>query len=621
MIDDIIKAMHHSKSIQDKNMLKFDCEREEIVENIGMLKSRFNYNMLVDITAIDNLARIDALEAEHTLAKKRAKERILIASRRLSADPSPNAELEIAMKKEEARLEELERTTISRFEMVYILRSFHEDRIYAGLVVIFRVKLPSDDLQIASIEGLYKSASWMEREVYDMYGINFKGHKNMRRILTHHEFKGHPLRKDYEITKRQPLFNPSSLEEEMEEALHNEHLSDIENAELRTHLMYINVGPAHPATHGTIRNLLALDGELIVSCVSEIGYLHRGFEKSCENHTYNQIVPYTDRLNYCSPILNNIGYCKAIEDALGVTIPDRAIFARVILGELYRIVDHLVCLAAICVDSGALTNYWYLFNPREEVYTMLSKLCGARFTNSYTRIGGVAYEFYDGFFEDVENVLNHTLRNTGQVLALIERNKIFMDRTQNLCKISREDALAFSLTGPNLRASGVEYDIRKDAPYYYYDTFDFAVPVGSVGDIYDRIMVRFYEMKESAKIIRQAIKAMPTDGPLMLSDASIALPPKSEVYNSIEGLINQFKLVFEGVKVPKQTIYSATEAGNGELGFYIVADGSGTPYKVKVKPPCFNALSSYASTVKGHMLADCILHLGSLNIIAGELDR
>ncbi len=495
-----------------------------------------------------------------------------------------------------------------RFAVLYLLRS--EDfkkQITLKVHVGQALKMPT-------ITHLFKSASWAEREVYDQYGIVFEGHENLKRILNHQGFNGHPLRKDYPITQGQWCEQSDSLMDEMKKRLAKKGEIDKES------LMYLNLGPAHPASHGTIRTFVALQGESIISAVSEIGYLHRGFEKSCENHTYNQIIPYTDRLNYCSAILNNIGFAHAVEEMLGVTLPLRGQYIRVIIGELSRIIDHLVCLAAILVDMGALTNYWYLFNPREKVYELLSKLTGARLTNSYMRIGGVAHDLYDGFEEDLKECLKAIKQGTSDAYTLIAKNRIFHDRTQNIAAISKEDAISFGFSGPNLRASGVAYDIRKTKPYYIYDQLEFEVPIGSVGDVYDRVMVRFEEINQSISIINQAMSSLPK-GDISINDRAITLPSKENVYNNIEGLMNQFKLVFEGVKVPKMEHYSCTEGGNGELGFFIVSDGSGTPYKVKVRPPCFYSMSAYPTLVEGGMIADAILTLGSLNIIAGELDR
>ncbi|MEK7432633.1 MAG: NADH dehydrogenase (quinone) subunit D [Cyanobacteriota bacterium] len=390
--------------------------------------------------------------------------------------------------------------------------------------------------------------------------------------------------------------------------------------DLHTDLLFLNLGPSHPASHGTLRTFCALDGETIKASVLEIGYLHRGFEKTIEKKTYNQVIPYTDRLNYVSSIMNNVGFSKAVEKMLGIQITDRCIFIRVILSELMRVADHLVCIGANLVDIGALTNFWYLYNQRETIYTILEKLTGARLTNSFTRIGGLYRDLYPGFEGDIKFALKEIEKAIMDVTKLIKKNKIFLERTQDVCAVSKEDAISFGFTGPCLRASGVEYDIRKAHPYYYYDQFDFDIPVGQVGDTYDRMFVRFEEMYQSISLIRQYMKKLP-GGPINTDDKRAAMPDKSNTYNNIEGLINHFKLVFEGVEVPAGEIYDSTEVANGELGFYIVSDGSGTPYKVKVRPPCFYIFSAFSDMIEGRMIADAVATLGSLNIIAGELDR
>lgn len=495
-----------------------------------------------------------------------------------------------------------------RFAIIYILK----DKDFDNLIII-KSYLNEDEI-IDSITDLYKSANWSEREVWDQYGLKFKNHPNLKRILNHKEFIGHPLRKDYPIRQGQICTKTDDLMDEMTPKLKAKGYENHED------IMFLNLGPAHPASHGTIRTFVALEGETIVSAVSEIGYLHRGFEKSCENHTYNQIIPYTDRLNYCSAILNNIAFAHTVESMLGVELPDRGQFIRVIIGELSRIIDHLVCLAANLVDMGALTNYWYLYNPRETAYHLLSKLTGARLTNSYMRIGGMTHDLYDGFEDDLKECIKDVQKGMDDSLTLIEHNRIFHDRSQNIGVVSANEAINRGWSGPNLRASGVNYDLRKQSPYYFYDTFDFDVALGSVGDVYDRMMVRFEEIRQSIKIIEQAMKRLPK-GDINVPDHSITFPAKQKVYNSIEGLMNQFKLVMDGVKVPAGEHYGAIEAANGELGFYIVSDGSGTPYKVKVRPPCFFAMSSLPDMIEGEMVADAVLDLGSLNIIAGELDR
>jgi len=498
-----------------------------------------------------------------------------------------------------------------RFALIYILR----DASFKKTVTI-KTFVDNNSLTVDSLSDIFYAANWAERETYDQYGIIFKNHPNLKRVLNHHEFVGHPLRKDYAITHYQPCKETESLMDEMTPLLESKGY----NAKEQDELMLINIGPSHPASHGTIRNFMALEGETIKACVTEIGYLHRGFEKSCENHTYSQIIPYTDRLNYCSAILNNIGYCKTIEEMLGLEITPRAQFIRVIIGELSRIIDHIVCNAANMVDLGGLTNFWFIFSARDKAYDLLSKLTGARLTNSYTRIGGLEYDLYDGFAGDLEDVLKAVERGIDDALSLVEHNRIFHDRTQDVGVITKEFAMSAGITGVNLRAAGVNYDIRKANPYYFYDSFDFDVVLGSHGDVYDRIMCKFEEMRQSMRIIRQAMKNLPS-GEVNVIAPDVLLPKKEDVYGNIEGLMNQFKLTFEGIKVPQGEFYSATEAANGELGFFVVSDGSGTPYKVKCRPPCFYALGAYSKIVEGDMLADAVITMASMNFIAGEFDR
>ncbi|MBL0687188.1 MAG: NADH dehydrogenase (quinone) subunit D [Sulfurospirillum sp.] len=506
---------------------------------------------------------------------------------------------------------EFTKPTPTRFAVIYILR----DKEFKNVITLKSfIGKDEENLHVESICDIFFSANWAEREVWDQYGIKFLNHPNLKRVLNHKEFKGHPLRRDYPIKQRQACTQTDDLMDEMTSVLSKKGYNSHDD------LMFLNLGPAHPASHGTIRNFVALDGETIVGAVSEIGYLHRGFEKSCENHTYNQIIPYTDRLNYCSAILNNTAFAHTVECMLNITIPERAQFIRVITGELYRIIDHLVCLAANLVDMGALTNYWYLYNPREVAYDLLSKLTGARLTNTYVRIGGVAHDLYDGFEEDLKSCIKAIEKGMGDTLSLIEHNKIFHDRTQNVGVVSAKKAINSGFTGPNLRASGVAYDLRKTDPYYFYNSLDFDIAIGSVGDVYDRMMVRFEEIRQSISIINQSMKMLPK-GDIIVNDKAVALPKKQNVYNNIEGLMNQFKLIVDGVRVPHKEYYGAIEAGNGELGFFIISDGSGTPYKVKVRPPCFPAMSTLPSILEGGMIADSVVTLASLNIVAGELDR
>jgi len=515
---------------------------------------------------------------------------------------------------------ELDRDYPERYEVVYHLLSMSRNQRVRLKVRLeeqaVENALTAGDGVLESATGLWRAADWMEREVYDLYGVRFGNHPNLRRILCHKDFVGHALRKDYPIKQAQWLSEPDSLREEMGEP--EEELQD-----LSAELMELNIGPAHPAMHGTFRVFARLDGEKIVKAVCEIGYLHRAFEKSAEKGTYTQVVPYTDRLNYCSALTNNVAYCRAVEKLMDLQAPERAVFIRVILCELSRIIDHLVCVGASLVDMGALTNFWYSFKVREDVYEVLESLTGHRLTNNYVRIGGLAYNLYEGFEGHVRSCLESLQAALKDILGLIRRNRIFLDRTKEVSVLSGEDAISYGWTGPCLRASGVEWDLRKDDPYDCYDQLDFDVPVLEGGDVHDRIMIRFFEMAQSARIIEQALDRLP-EGPVNADDRSAVMPSKpgpAGVEGNIESLMNHFVLVYEGLTPPAGEVYQYTESPNGELGFYVISDGSGQPYRVRVRPPCFLVYSAFPKLIEGGMIADAVVTLGGLNVIAGELDR
>ena len=509
-----------------------------------------------------------------------------------------------------------------RFDVVYLLRGVQPR---TRLRVKVRV---ADGGSVPSAADLWKSADWHEREVFDLFGIGFDGHPDLRRILTHHQFDGHALRKDYPIERGQMCYVPEKLlsDEELVRGPamvgYGPHTATIDTAgeEIHSDFLPVNIGPSHPATHGALRVEALLDGETIVHSRTEIGYLHRCFEKEAEDHTWQQIIPYTDRLNYVSSLTNNVGYVLAVEKMIGIEVPERARVIRVIVAEMGRIMDHLVCIGANLVDIGALTNFWYFFNAREWLYQVVERLCGERLTTSYTRIGGLYRDLYEGFEQDLRGALIKVNEGLRDVIGLVQRNRIFMDRTIGIGAMSAADALSWGWTGPCLRASGVDYDVRKAAPYSGYEDYDFDIPVGENGDAYDRVLVRIEEMYQSMRIIEQALERLPS-GPIQSPDRRVAMPPKDEVYNSIEGMMNHFKLVFDGIQVPAGEGYGFTEGANGELGFYIVSDGGGHPYRMKVRPPCFPIFASFNSMIQGQMIADAVATLGGLNIIAGELDR
>jgi NADH-quinone oxidoreductase subunit D len=393
-------------------------------------------------------------------------------------------------------------------------------------------------------------------------------------------------------------------------------------ARLPTEEMIVNMGPSHPAMHGTVRVVLRIDGELIKDCDVQVGYLHRGFEKECEGSTYTQIFPYVDRLNYVSPMLNNTGFAMAVEKLLGITdqIPERAEYIRVLMGELARVADHLTCIFASLAELGGLTAFFYGNRAREHIWELLEDVSGARLTHSYCRIGGVSWDLTEGFAEKCKAKIAKVRAYVVDIRKLVERNRIFLDRMEGVGVLSREDAISYGVTGPVLRGSGVAYDVRKDHPYSVYDHFDFDIPVADAGDNLARYLVRIEEIAQSLRIVEQALVQIPP-GPVIVDDPIIALPAKREVYNSIEGMIAHFKLIMDGIRVPPGEAYSYTEGGNGELGFYVVSDGSGRPYKCRCRPPCFYTTAALRQMIIGANIADVVPIFGSLNMIGGECDR
>ncbi len=383
----------------------------------------------------------------------------------------------------------------------------------------------------------------------------------------------------------------------------------------------INLGPSHPATHGTFRIECVLEGERIVDSRTGIGYLHRCFEKMAETHDYWGVIPYTDRLNYCSSFLNGAGYCMAVEKLLGCQVPERAEYVRVILSEFSRIMDHFVCVGTNLVDLGAITNFWYSFRPREEIYGLLEACCGSRLTVSYCRIGGLAAEVPDDFVSRARRLVRKDIaRGLRDLEKLNTHNPIFKDRATGIGVMPREEAINWGWTGPCARASSVDYDVRRDHPYSVYDRFEFDIPTASEGDVYARYQVRMAEIAESMRIIEQALDTLPP-GPIRVDDWRIALPPKEEVYTNIEALMAHFKLVMHGILPPAGATYAYVEGANGELGFYVVSDGTRKPMRVKVRPPCFAIFQAFDAMLKDGMIADAVAILGSLNVIAGECDR
>jgi NADH-quinone oxidoreductase subunit D len=392
--------------------------------------------------------------------------------------------------------------------------------------------------------------------------------------------------------------------------------------EMSGETMVLNMGPSHPATHGVLRILLELDGEIITKAIPDVGYLHRGDEKIAENMTYTQFIPYTDRLDYLAPLANNVAYALAVEKLMGIdkALPERCQYIRVICCELARISAHLLGLGAFAMDVGALTVFLHTFTEREKIYNLCESLTGARFTTTYTRIGGVSRDLPPGWVEQCRQFLEEVVVNFDESEQLLTRNKIFNDRTRDIGIISREDAIDYGLTGPNLRGSGVDHDLRKAHPYLVYDQLDFEVPIGSKGDCYDRYLVRMEEMRQSVRLVHQCLDKLP-GGPVTIPDGKVALPPKEKVLTAMEELIHQFILVTQGVNAPAGEVYFAAENPKGELGFYINSRGGGTPYRLKIRAPSFVNLSILSKLLPGHMMSDTVAILGSLDFVMGECDR
>ena len=511
-------------------------------------------------------------------------------------------------------------------------------------------RVPFDDLEIRSVTPLWRAANWLEREVWDMYGVTFTGHPDLRRILMPENYdEGFPLRKDFplrgrfarseqvrralerkgeEIYSREelemagvlpdtraqgeelsgyPELGPEMLPEEMVDGLEAER-------------MVINMGPQHPATHGVLRLVLQLDGETVERCIPHIGYLHTGFEKTCEYREWNQVIPYTDRMDYLAPMIYNVAYAGAVESLLGIEITPRCTVIRLILTELNRLLGHLLWLGTTAMDLGATTVFIYTFQERETIYNLHEAFCGTRITNSATRIGGMIADLPAGWVEACRDFIERLPATLDESERLLTRNSIWMGRTVDVGVIDADTALNFGLTGPNLRASGIAYDVRKARPYLGYEEYDFDVPVGVTGDSYDRYLVRLAEMRQSIRILEQALDRLP-DGPLNVDDPAIILPPKSSAMSSIDSMIAHFKLVMEGLQVPAGEVWYSVEATKGELGIGIISDGGSKPVRCRFRAPSFVNMAVLPYLVEGGLVSDVITANASIDIVLGEIDR
>ena len=392
------------------------------------------------------------------------------------------------------------------------------------------------------------------------------------------------------------------------------------NDDLIGEKMVLNMGPSHPATHGVLRLVLELDGELVTKATPDIGYLHRGDEKIAENMHYNQFVPYTDRLDYLAPLANNVAYALAVEKLMGWELPPRGKAIRVICCETARISAHLLGLGAMALDLGAMTVFLYTFTEREKLYDLFELLTGARFTTSYTRVGGQIRDLPAQFIPQLTAFLDSFIPQLDEIDRLLTRNRIFVDRTRDIGVIPQDRAIAYALSGPNLRGSGIEHDLRRKHPYLDYDQYDFEIPIGSAGDCYDRYLIRIEEMRQSVRILRQVIDKLPS-GPINVSDWKNTLPPKARVLTKMEELIHHFMVVTEGIDAPPGEIYFGAENPKGELGFYINSKGGGVPHRLKIRAPSFVNLSILPELLPGSMMSDVVAILGSLDFVMGECDR
>ena len=468
------------------------------------------------------------------------------------------------------------------FEIVYHLYSYSLKNL-----LTIKTRVNRKNPRLKSITKLYNSANWHEREIFDLLGIRFDGHPNMRRIFLSDTFKGHPLRKDYPADKEQEI--------DMEEEFESESAEEIEDAPEGSEILHINMGPQHPSTHGVLRLRLWVKGEKILKVYPVIGYLHRGIEKLAENITYKQFIPYTDRLDYVSSMINNMAYVLAVEKLMDIEVPERAEYLRIIAMELQRIASHLIWLGTWAMDIGAMTPFFYTFREREEITRIFEDLCGARLTYNYIRFGGVSSDIDDGLKDKIYKFTEIFPSRIDEYEDLLTDNEILKARSVGIGYLSKEDAINFGVTGPLLRASGVRFDLRKEHPYSLYKEMKFKVPVRNEGDVYARYLVRVEEMRQSNEIVRQALDN------IREGDIRIKLP----------------------LNVTPQTgeAYSRVESPRGELCFYIVSDGSIKPYRVKIRSPAFSNLSALPYMCEGQKLADLVSINGCVDIVMGEIDR
>jgi NADH dehydrogenase I D subunit len=510
----------------------------------------------------------------------------------------------------------------SRFQSVYQVRSYSRKQHMTVICPLDR----NDDPAVESLTSVYEGATFPERECWDLMGVRFHGHPDLRRILMPNDWPNHPLRKDmpvggesvpFSMTFSDPEFSSLGLQ-----VLPAESIAPIVPVGMNTRNMIVNMGPHHPSTHGVLRLVVELDGEDVVHVSPDLGYLHSGFEKSGESKRYKDFVYYTDRMDYLSSMSNNLGYCLAVEKLLAMEIPERAQVIRVMMAELQRIASHLFWLSTHTLDvSGVgMSVLFYATRERERLLDLFEMVCGARLTLSYIRVGGVWKDLPDAFIPTLKEVLKTLPDLFDEYERMLTDAPVWIARTQGIGKLTAADAINMGLTGPLLRGSGVDWDLRRDAPYSGYENYDFKVITGSDGDCYSRYLVRMQEMRESIAIVQQAIANLP-DGPYRSEDRKVSLPPRAELDVSMEALIHHFKLMTEGFHVPPGLGYHAIESSKGELGFFLYSDGSGVPYRLHVRGPSFNNIYAISKMSEGLMLSDVVTNIASIDPVLGEVDR
>ena len=510
-----------------------------------------------------------------------------------------------------------------RFVCVYHLVSTQ-----SGLRLGLKVSVPGGETPLVpTLTGLWPGANWFEREIYDLMGIRFQGHPDLRRILMPLDWPNHPLRKD--VPRGGETVPFSMTWEDAEFASFGQQILEAKSvpqvppkqADSNRH-MILNMGPQHPATHGVLRLILELDGERVIAVYPDLGYLHSGFEKQGETIRYKDFVPYTDRIDYVASMSNNLAYALAVEKLMGVEIPPRAQVIRVIMAELQRLASHLLWLGTHVMDAAGVSHalLMYAFREREQILDIFELVSGARLTLSYIRPGGIWKDVPPSFVDRVQDVLEYFPRRIDEYEKLITDNPIWKARTQGIGKLTTEQALSLCVTGPLLRASGLAFDYRKARPYSGYENYDFEVPTATEGDTFARYLVRLEEMRQSLRIIQQGLENLP-DGPVWTQDRKMALPPRQELDTSMEAVIHHFKLMTEGFIPPKGEVYECVENPRGELGYYLVSDGSAIPYRLHARTPSFVNLQATHTMAKGGMIADLIVVIGSIDIILGDVDR